>query len=226
MRSIVVSPSATRPAMTRLADAPQVGRHHGRAGQAGDAVDDRGVAVDLDAGAEPHQLVDVHEAVLEDRLGDLAEPSAMQSSAMNWACMSVGNAGYSRVRKLTCVRTPVAADADPVGARLDRRTGLAELVDDGRRGGRRGAAQHHVAAGRATAQRKVPASMRSGTMRWAEVPPSPCRRPTPWMRMRLVPCPSIDPPIAISISARSVISGSWAAFSRTGLARGQGGGHH
>jgi len=31
----------------------------------------------------------------------LAAPSAMQSSAMNWACMSVGNAGYSLVRKLT-----------------------------------------------------------------------------------------------------------------------------
>ena len=34
----------------------------------------------------------------------VAVPSAMQSMAMNWACMSVGNAGYSLVRKLTAFR--------------------------------------------------------------------------------------------------------------------------
>ena len=35
-----------------------------------DALDGRGLAVELDAGAEPRQLLHVHEAVLEDRLGD------------------------------------------------------------------------------------------------------------------------------------------------------------
>ncbi|EWS65701.1 hypothetical protein Y695_01026 [Hydrogenophaga sp. T4] len=51
--------------------------------------------------------------------------------------------------------------------------------------------------------------MRSATTWWVQ----PRRRSTPWMWMRLVPWPSILAPMAISISARSVISGSWAAFS-------------
>jgi hypothetical protein len=38
------------------------------------ALDHRHLAVDLDARAQAHQLVDVHEAVLEDGLGDLGVP--------------------------------------------------------------------------------------------------------------------------------------------------------
>src|SRR5215471_18667346 len=48
----------------------QVGRHHGRAAQPGDAIDGRGLAVEMDLCAESHQLLHVHEAVLEDCLGD------------------------------------------------------------------------------------------------------------------------------------------------------------
>ena len=53
--------------------------------------------------------------------------------------------------------------------------------------------------------------MRSATTWWVQ----PCSRSTPWMRMRRVPWPSILAPILMSISARSLISGSWAAFSST-----------
>ena len=48
----------------------QVGRHHGGAGQLLHAFDHRDLAVGLDLGAQAQHLVDVHEAVLEDGLGD------------------------------------------------------------------------------------------------------------------------------------------------------------
>src|SRR6185312_9941600 len=43
---------------------------HRRALKPLDALDGRGFAAELDVGAEPHQLLHVHEAVLEDGLGD------------------------------------------------------------------------------------------------------------------------------------------------------------
>src|ERR1700739_1627651 len=48
----------------------QVGRHHGRALEALEPLDGRGLAVEMDAGTEPRQLLHVHEAVFEDGLGD------------------------------------------------------------------------------------------------------------------------------------------------------------
>ncbi|MNY40234.1 hypothetical protein D3C86_1749610 [compost metagenome] len=49
----------------------QVGGHDGRTRQALHALDQRHLAVDLDLRAQAHQLVDMHEAVLEDGFGDL-----------------------------------------------------------------------------------------------------------------------------------------------------------
>ena len=49
----------------------QVGGHDRRAGETLDAFDGRAFAVELDARAEPRQLLDMHEAVLEDRLRDV-----------------------------------------------------------------------------------------------------------------------------------------------------------
>ena len=80
----------------------------------------------------------------------VAVPLAMQSTAMNWACMSVGNAGYSLVRKLTAFRWPAPADRtrmkpsplSMVGA------GVAQLLDGGLQVARLGVAKDDVAAGR------------------------------------------------------------------------------
>lgn len=48
----------------------QVGRHHLGSGEARRSDDDRRPAVDANVGAHALQLSDVHEAPLEDRLGD------------------------------------------------------------------------------------------------------------------------------------------------------------
>ena len=73
----------------------------------------------------------------------------------------------------------------------------------------------------APAMRKVPASMRSGLMRWR----APWSLATPWTWMVEVPAPSIFAPMALSRAARSVTSGSRAQFSKSGFAVGEGGGH-
>ena len=49
----------------------QIGRHDGRALELRHALDDRRLAGQVDVGAEPGQFLHVHEAVLENRLGDL-----------------------------------------------------------------------------------------------------------------------------------------------------------
>src|SRR4029079_17312113 len=45
----------------------KVGRHHRRALEAVDALDRRGLAVELNARAQPRELLHMHEAVFEDR---------------------------------------------------------------------------------------------------------------------------------------------------------------
>ena len=143
-----------------------------------------------------------------------ALPSATQSSAMNWACMSVGKAGYSLVRKptafgrllaVTRIQSAPASMPTPASRSLSMTAPRCSAC-----------ALRRVTSPPAapTAHRKVPASMRSGMIWWACAGVRPCRRSTPWMRMRLVPRPSIWAPMATSRSTRSVISGSLAAFSR------------
>ena len=63
------------------------------------------------------------------------EPSAIALSAQNWACMSVGKAGYGAVLMSTA-RAPASAhvEVDPVGAAVDRRAGFGELLQTRRRG--------------------------------------------------------------------------------------------
>ena len=70
MRSIVVVAFGDEAGDHEARGRAQVGRHHVGARQLGHARDDRGVAFDLDVGAEPPQLLHVHHPVLEDRLGD------------------------------------------------------------------------------------------------------------------------------------------------------------
>ena len=71
MRSTSVSPSATRPAITSDAEARRSVAITVAPDSCGTPCDDRRAAVDLDLRAQAHQLVDVHEAVLEDGLDDL-----------------------------------------------------------------------------------------------------------------------------------------------------------
>ena len=100
----------------------QVGRHDGRALQPLDAAHDGGIALDRDVGAEALQLERVHEAILEDGLGDRrAVPSRDAASAMNCACMSVAKPG---IRRGAHAHRRAAArphfDVDPGVARGDR----------------------------------------------------------------------------------------------------------
>ena len=63
----------------------------------------------------------------------VAVPWAMQLSAMNCACMSVGKPGYSVVRKpwALSVAPPSALHADAAVHRLHGGAGFAQLFDDG-----------------------------------------------------------------------------------------------
>ena len=76
----------------------EVRAHDGGADERRFAADGGGAAVDLDVRAHADQFLNVHEAVLEDVLGDGADvPSAWVARAMYCACMSVGKPGYSSV---------------------------------------------------------------------------------------------------------------------------------
>ena len=61
--------------------------------------------------------------------------------------MSVGNAGYGAVRRLTARGRPFIAHPDRIGRALDVGAGLAQLVEHGVEGRGRRAAQQHVTAG-------------------------------------------------------------------------------
>ena len=78
-----------------------------------------------------------------------AVPSAMQFSAMNCACMSVGNSGYSLVRKLTALR-PAARRARGSSRRRTRSSTPASrsLSITASRWSARASLQQHVAARR------------------------------------------------------------------------------
>ena len=150
-------------------------------------------------------------------------PLATQLSAMNCACMSVGKPGYSVVRKpwpfsalppklrmwMACALGPPWQSGPPMASSSAPASRSFSTTAS------RWCAQAFCSVtsppAAATAHKNVPASMRSATTSCSQ----PCSFSTPWMRMRLEPWPSIFAPILMSISARSVISGSCAAFSST-----------
>ncbi len=138
-------------------------------------------------------------------------PEAIVFTAMNWACMSVGKPGYSVVRKDTGFGRPSmrarmvlpdTVSCTPISRSLSRATSkmsVRVLVST---------ISPPVAA---TAHRKVAASMRSEITACS----APCSSATPWITRRSVPMPSIFAPMATRRLARSVTSGSRAAFSST-----------
>ena len=135
----------------------------------------------------------------------------MALSTMNWACMSVGNPGYSVVRKLWAVSRPCDWMRMPSSTAATLAPASRSLSMTASRWSARPCRRTTSPPVAATAHRKVPASMRSATTWWVQ----PWSFSTPWITIRLVPWPSMRAPILISISARSVISGSCAAFSST-----------
>src|SRR5258706_16170833 len=63
-------PLADEPGDPEARGGTQVGGHDLGAAQRRNALDDRGVALDLDVGAQALELLHVHHPVLEDRFGD------------------------------------------------------------------------------------------------------------------------------------------------------------
>ena len=130
---------------------------------------------------------------------------------MNCACMSVAKPGYGAVRRLTAAGRPridrrIQSGPVSIAAPASRSLSSVASIDGGS-----AAVSVTSPPAAATAQRKVPASIRSGITRCS----APCRRSTPWTTIRSVPAPSIRAPIATSAFARSTTSGSRAAFSIT-----------
>ena len=201
----------------------QVGRHHRRALELAAALDGGGLAVELDAGAEPRQLLHMHEAVLEDGLGD-ARGALGAGHQRHELRLQVG--GKARERR---------------GRHIDRRDAgaVARDPDAGIGGGDLGAGLREHVERRLQQFRaaRPPAARRRRSWR----PPSHrCRsrcgpaarcgarrasRGTPSTTMREVPAPLIRAPILLRQSATSPISGSRAAFSITRGAVGERRGH-
>src|SRR6185437_1324130 len=78
-----------------------VGGHDRRTAHLRHALHDRGVPFQMDVRTEALQLVRVHERFSNTVSVTTPVPSATQLSAVNCACMSVGNAGYGAVLILT-----------------------------------------------------------------------------------------------------------------------------
>ena len=131
----------------------------------------------------------------------------MQFTAMNCACMSVGKAGYSLVRKLTAFGRPLHADAQPAVDGVDLCAGLAQLVDHRVEVVGARALEQHLAAGR-----RHRAQEGAGLDAVGDDAVRRARRVQtlahPGCGCGCVPWPSICAPMPISISARSWISGS------------------
>ena len=139
-------------------------------------------------------------------------PLATQLSAVNWACMSVGKAGYGAVLMSTarssrsCMSRSIQSSPTLICAPAS--SSLPSTADKVCGRACRARTWPRVIA---AAARKVPVSMRSGSTAYS----APCSRSTPSMTMVEVPAPSMCAPMAIRQWARSTTSGSCAAFSMT-----------
>ena len=138
------------------------------------------------------------------------EPVATDSTAMIWACMSVGNPGKGAVS----TRTPRCASSARMRTRVGSTSSSAptsrnlSIVDS--------SMEVSIPVTWTSprvimpAASRVPASIRSPETTWR----MPRRDPTPRIAIRSPPAPRTDAPIALSESASSSTSGSRAAFSR------------
>ena len=212
MRSIVVWPSATRPARINDADAR---RSVAITGAPLSLSTPRTIAVwPSTRMSAPMRSSSCTCMKRFSKIVSLITPTpvATQFIAMNCACMSVGNPGCGAVVKLTaCGRRPrmssvMRSPAQSIVAPASLSLSITASSVSGR-----ACVAVMCPPVIAAAMRNVPVSIRSGTTACAP----PCRRSTPSMTMRPVPAPSIRAPIVVRHCARSMISGSIAAFSST-----------
>ena len=140
-------------------------------------------------------------------------PGATTFKAMNWACISVGKPGYSVVRKDWALSelAPALLTCNPVSVDSTLTPASRNLSMTASRWPALALCKCTSPPATATAHKNVPVSIRSATTAWLQ----PFKLATPSIRIRLVPCPSMRAPILMSISAKSVISGSCAALSST-----------
>ena len=110
----------------------QIRRHHGRRGQAFDALDDGGVALQADFRAHAPHFQHVHEAVLKNRFDDGAD-AVRHGVERRELRLHVGGESRIRCRANIDGRRPFPShvDFDPRVAHLNTGAGLLELVDDG-----------------------------------------------------------------------------------------------
>ena len=137
-------------------------------------------------------------------------PWAIAFTLISCACISVGKAGYSDVRKFTALRLPcIFARIQSAPVSMCKPTSRNFTNTASKVSGRQCLTSTSPPAA-ATAHKKVPASIRSGmTLCWA-----PCSTSTPSMVSLSLPIPLILAPILTSNSAKSLTSGSRAAFSK------------
>jgi hypothetical protein len=124
MRSIVVAPSATSPAITRHADARRSVAITFAPVRRGTP---RTIAVEPSTSMSAPRRFNSCTCIM--RFSKIVSvitevPPARVASAMNCACMSVGNAGYGAVRRLVGASLPLRAIRIVSAVVVDRRAGL------------------------------------------------------------------------------------------------------
>ena len=211
MRSTIVVPCATKPAITRLADA----RKSVAMTTAPESVSTPWVIAVLPSISmlAPKRFISCTCMKRFSKIVSVTRdvPFAIALTAMNCACMSVAKPGYSVVRMstgfgrssiLARIQSAPTSNCTPISRSLSK---VACMIS-GSTWVRR--ISPPVAA---TAHKNVPASMRSDTTLCDTL----CKRSTPSITSRCVPMPEIFAPISTSMFAKSVTSGSHAAFSNT-----------
>ena len=88
-------------------------------------------ALHHDIGAHPHQLERVHEAVLEDGLGDDRGAGGLRQQRHHLRLQVGGKAGIRQRAQFDRLSAAPRATRSPFRDRLDRDAGLAQLGDDG-----------------------------------------------------------------------------------------------
>ena len=146
---IIVSPSAIKPRHDERDGSAQIGRHDRGAGEALDAFDGGGIAVELDVGAEPRQFLHVHEAVLEDCLADHAG-AAGRGHQRHKLRLQVGRESGERLRlyRNRLDTSAIARDAHAAVGLLDRDFSLRQRVQRRLQEIEARTLERHVAAGR------------------------------------------------------------------------------
>ena len=145
---MTVSPWAGKPGDDQRHRGAQVGRHDLGAEQAVDAGHERGIALELDAGAKPSQFLNMHEAVLEDGLAHRRGAARHAHERDELGLQIRGEAGEGLGLDRNRLQAPaVPRDADASRPLFDlysrRAQGLKHLLQQVGTG----TIEHHISAG-------------------------------------------------------------------------------